>query len=43
VLRPGDDPQINIYVDASFATHVDGKSHTGVMISLGNGPIYASS
>lgn len=30
-------------IDASYAPHVDGKSHTGVVILVGNGPIYAKS
>lgn len=31
------------YVDASFAVHDDMKSHTGAMLSLGKGCVYASS
>ena len=29
------------FVDASYGVHVDGKSHTGAAISLGNGIVYA--
>ena len=36
-------PIIHAYVDASFAVHMDGKSHTGVCISLGKGCVYANS
>ena len=43
VLRPGIDARINVYIDASFAIHSDGKSHTGVVVNYGSGPIYASS
>ena len=31
------------YVDASYAVHKDFKSHTGAVISLGQGPIYVKS
>ena len=31
------------YIDVSFASEVDYKSRTGVIISLGNGPVYAES
>jgi hypothetical protein len=34
---------IKSYIDASFGIHVDGKSHTGVIITLGYGVIYADS
>jgi hypothetical protein len=43
VLRPGSDAKVNVYIDASFAIHSDGKSHTGVVVNYGSGPIYASS
>jgi len=32
-----------VYIDASYAVHSDGKSHTGVFITLGSGPIYVQS
>jgi hypothetical protein len=31
------------FIDVSFATEVDYKSRTGVVISLGGGPVYAES
>jgi hypothetical protein len=31
------------WIDASFATHADMKSHTGVMLTLGKGAAYAAS
>ena len=34
---------INSYIDASFASHPDAKSHTGEMISLGGGAVYSKS
>lgn len=37
------DITINSYIDASFANHPDGKSHTGEMITLGGGAIYSKS
>jgi hypothetical protein len=35
VLRPQGIFNIKAYVDASFATHMDGKSHTGVLVKIG--------
>ena len=35
--------QLCAWVDASFGVHFDGKSHTGMFISLGRGPILAKS
>ena len=35
--------QLQSYIDASFAPHRDGKSHTGAIWSLGVGAFYASS
>ncbi len=35
--------ELQAWVDASFATHEDAKGHTGLIIALGNGPIFASS
>jgi hypothetical protein len=34
---------IHSYIDASFGIHADGKSHTGVIITLGYGVVYADS
>jgi hypothetical protein len=45
VLSPGEekDFQIHAFVDASYGVHEDGKSHSGVMIAIGAGPIFAKS
>ena len=45
VLRIGgiDSNTIDVFVDASFATHHDRKSHSGCAILLGGGAIYAKS
>jgi hypothetical protein len=43
VLEASHGLQILAYVDASFGVHGDYKSHTGAMISLGAGPIWAKS
>jgi len=45
VLGADDDGNYHLsaYVDASFGVHVDGKSHTGMFITLGRGPILAKS
>jgi hypothetical protein len=34
---------ITSYVDASYAVHPDGKSHTGATISIGGGAVYSKS
>jgi hypothetical protein len=31
------------YIDAAFGCHSDGKSHTGVIVTLGDGPIFVRS
>jgi hypothetical protein len=39
-----DDPYcLTLYADASYATHHDGGSHGGILITLGTGPIYTQS
>mmetsp|Transcript_3447 Transcript_3447/g.7174 ORF Transcript_3447/g.7174 Transcript_3447/m.7174 type:complete len:212 (+) Transcript_3447:32-667(+) len=38
-----DDFRVLAYVDASYGMHADGKSHTGLCISLGTGPVFARS
>ena len=38
-----DDFRVITYVDASYGKHADCKSHTGLCISLGSGPIFARS
>ena len=39
-----EDPyKLTLYVDASYATHRDGGSHGGILITLGYGPVYTQS
>jgi N-acetylmuramoyl-L-alanine amidase len=42
-LGADDIQQIKIFIDASHAVHDDAKSHTGVVITLGKGSIFAKS
>ena len=42
-LKPEGLNKVQCYIDASHGCHKDGKGHTGVMITLGSGSIYASS
>jgi hypothetical protein len=35
--------RVTVYIDASYATHADRKSHTGVCITLGCGMLFSSS
>jgi hypothetical protein len=35
--------QVYAYVDSSYGVHTDLKSHTGVVIGIGKGPVYAKS
>ena len=42
-LSATDHISVTAYVDASFAVHPDYKSHTGSIITLGRGPVYAKS
>jgi hypothetical protein len=42
-LEAGDTSILRWWIDASFATHADMKSHTGVMLTLGKGAAYAAS
>eukprot|EP01040_Poterioochromonas_malhamensis_P014285 gene14285-15796_t len=42
-LKPGDgDITIRAYADASYGIHEDGKSHSGLCIALGEGPVIDS-
>ena len=36
-------PNIEAYVDASYGTHMKRKSHTGIFVTLGEGPILVKS
>jgi hypothetical protein len=42
-LKAGDMSILKWWIDASFATHADMKSHTSVMLTLGKGAAYAAS
>jgi hypothetical protein len=35
VLRPSQPLRVEAYIDASFAAHMDGKSHSGVIVLIG--------
>jgi hypothetical protein len=43
ILQPNNSNNIEIYVDASYGIHSDGKSHTGMCIKHGNGTIECKS
>jgi hypothetical protein len=45
IILGSDDPIINIYTDAGYAQHADGKSQSGIYITLGKngGPILVKS
>jgi hypothetical protein len=44
ILRPNKKGMnINAYFDASYGVHEDGKSHSGLFIALGEGPIFVRS
>jgi hypothetical protein len=43
VLEPGAVVEPTAFVDASFAPHADGHSHSGSVITLGKGPIFVRS
>jgi hypothetical protein len=43
VLRPSQSFKIVAYVDASFATHNDGKSHSGVVIFVSGVAVFCAS
>jgi hypothetical protein len=45
ILKPGRGNGIDLkaFVDASYGVHADGKSHGGVMIAIGDGPIFMKS
>jgi hypothetical protein len=40
VLRPDKNLQLDSYIDASYGVHADGKSHSGMVISLSAGPLF---
>jgi hypothetical protein len=43
VLKPHGTLDVRAYVDAAFASHVDGKSHTGVVVFIGGAMVFAAS
>ena len=43
VLKADSPARIKAFVDASYGVHDDGKSHTGLMVSIGAGPIITKS
>ena len=43
VLEVRGTPTVTAYVDASYGVHPDMKSHTGCLVTLGAGPIFAKS
>lgn len=42
-IKPDDLTEVQCYIDASHGAHCDGKGHTGMVMTLGEGCIYASS
>ena len=43
ILSCAEGMKVSAYIDASFGVHADMKSHTGVVISLGEGSVYSAS
>jgi hypothetical protein len=43
ILRTSREGSITAYVDAAFAIHQDSKSHTGVIVYVGNTLVYVLS
>ena len=43
ILDIGKTISILAYIDSSFGVHKDMRSHTGVVIGVGLGPLYAKS
>jgi hypothetical protein len=43
ILSANEPLTVEAYVDASYGVHEDGKSHTGAVITLGGGAIFAKS
>lgn len=43
ILKADNILQVEAYVNASYGTHSDYKSHTGSVITIGCGPIYSKS
>jgi hypothetical protein len=43
VLDPGDDLAVTGYIDASFGCHPDGKSHSGLVVTVGGATVLVMS
>lgn len=43
ILEPAKDIAVFVYADASYGVHADGKSHTGLYITLGRGGVFVRS
>ena len=43
ILRPNKSAKHEAYIDASYGIHLDGKSHSGLLLSLGLGPLLVKS
>jgi hypothetical protein len=43
VLQPTKDLSVKGYIDASFGTHEDGKSHTGLVVTVGGATVLCMS
>jgi len=43
VLQPSQSFKVTAYIDASFAAHNDGKSHTGCVIFVGGVVVFCAS
>lgn len=42
-LRVGERFEINLYADASYGLHADGKSHSGAVVRIGGATVYCKS
>ena len=43
VLRPSEPLKVKEYIDAAYGLHQDGKSHLGLIISIGSGAVSSKS
>jgi hypothetical protein len=43
LLKPAKMAQVEAYIDASYAIHEDGKSHTGLIVMIGGVPVFSAS
>ena len=43
ILEPEKDIAVLVYADASYCVHADGKSHTGLYITLGHSGVFVRS